>query len=85
MSRFRASALQCVTSLLSVVLTKLEKINNKLIRLNVIGPIKIKINWLLIFRIIVHFIESNANSIYSVVIIFRVLHMNYLSSVIINI
>ncbi|CAI6348713.1 unnamed protein product [Macrosiphum euphorbiae] len=41
-------------SQLSIVLTKLETIHEKLIRLSVVGPIKIKMNWIFIIGIIVN-------------------------------
>lgn len=44
---------------LSVVLTKLEGIHDKLIHLNVAKPMKIKFNWLSIFGVLVHFITFN--------------------------
>jgi len=39
---------------LSIVLTKLETIHKKLIRLDMVGPINIKINWIHIIGIIVN-------------------------------
>lgn len=49
---------------LSVVLTKLEGIHDKLIHLNVVKLMKIKFNWLSIFRVRVHFIAFNMFWIY---------------------
>jgi len=42
---------------LSIVLTKFETIHEKLIRLNVVDPINIKINWIYITGIIVNVME----------------------------
>jgi hypothetical protein len=39
-------------------LTKLEKIHEKMIRLNMTGPMKIKMNWFFIIGITVHVIAS---------------------------
>jgi len=44
---------------LSVILAKLEATHEKLIHLNVIRPMQIKINWLFITVTTVHFIASN--------------------------
>jgi len=43
---------------LSIILSKLEKIHEKLICLNMAGPMKIKINWLFIIGIIVHILAG---------------------------
>ncbi|CAI6350550.1 unnamed protein product [Macrosiphum euphorbiae] len=42
---------------LSIVLTKLETIHEKLLRLNVVGPITIKMNWIYIIGIILNAME----------------------------
>lgn len=63
---------------ISVVLTKFERIHGKFILLNVVSQIKIKMNWLLVLRIIFHFIAFNVNSIYSIVIGFSYTHMDYI-------
>jgi len=44
---------------LSLVLTKLEAIHEKLIHMNMVKPMKIKMNKLFITGIIIHFISSN--------------------------
>lgn len=43
---------------LSIILSKLQKIHKKLIRLNLVGLIKTKINWYLIIGIIVNIIAN---------------------------
>jgi len=44
---------------LSTVLTKLERIHEKLICLNVVRPMKIKMNMYFIIGIIIHFVAHN--------------------------
>jgi len=48
---------------LSIILYKLEKIYKKLIRLNLIGSIKTKINWYWIVGIIVNIIANITNPV----------------------
>jgi len=43
---------------LSIILSKLEKIHEKLIRLNMVEMIEIKMNWFFIIGIIVHILSS---------------------------
>uniref|UniRef100_A0A2S2NCB2 Gustatory receptor n=1 Tax=Schizaphis graminum TaxID=13262 RepID=A0A2S2NCB2_SCHGA len=43
---------------LSIILTKLEKIHEKLIRLNMVGAMKINMNWFFIFTITAQVIEN---------------------------
>jgi len=57
MSQYRESVIQCVAPIFSVVLTKPEGIHDKLISPYVVGLMKIKINWLLMFGIIFTFYD----------------------------
>lgn len=70
---------------LFVVLIKLEGIHDKLIRLNVVRPMKVKMHWLISFGILVHFIAYNMRTMYWIIIQFRFSNMILLSTVTINI
>jgi len=70
---------------LSVVLIKLEGIHDKLIRLNVVRPMKVKMHWLLCFGILVHFIAYNMRTVYWIIVQLRFPNMIILSAVTINI
>jgi len=49
---------------LFLTLTKLEKIHEKLIQMNVVRPIKLKINWFIIIGFILYFLPYNIRMIY---------------------
>lgn len=48
---------------LSVVLTKLEGIHEEIIRMNVVRPMKIKINWILAITVFIHCLFNNCRQI----------------------
>jgi len=56
---------------LSIVLTTLETIQEKLIKLNVVKPMKLKNNWFIIIGIIVYFIIMNIPLIHWIITEFR--------------
>ncbi|XP_060874606.1 uncharacterized protein LOC132948235 [Metopolophium dirhodum] len=66
---------------LSVVLIRLEGIHDKLIRLNVVRPMKVKMHWLLSFGILVHFIAFNMRTMYWIIIQLRFPNMIILTPI----